>query len=222
MSISAVITQVGLDRAIDANQSGVSIEITHIGFGTQGYTPSRSRHALSNEVVRVAIAGGKNVSANQIHLTALLESGEFACKEIGVYLSDGTLFAVSSMPNGTIFYKQELNTVMQAFDLVLDVVPTGSVTVNTSGDLSLYYAEEFAVINTSLATLQNKDLQTVFAEIAAKKIAVEKEQIVERKIIAIERVQQQNQQQQTAIDFALATSITNIQSQQISTIFNNL
>ena len=162
MSISTVITQIGLDKAIDANHGGVSIEMTHIGFGTQGYTPSRSRQALSNEVARVAIAGGKNVSANQIHLTALLESGQFACKEIGVYLSDGTLFAVSSMPSGTIFYKQELNTVMQAFDLVLDVVPTGSVTVNTSGDLSLYYAETFAVINTAIATNATHHLKLRF------------------------------------------------------------
>ena len=180
--MNTVITQVGLDKAIDASLNGVSIEITHVGFGTVGYEPERSRQSLSSEELRLEISGGNNSDANQIHLTCLVDRGEFACKEIGFYLSDGTLFAVMSMPVGTIFYKQEDNSVVQAFDLVLDVVPVGSITVNTSGDLSLYYAEEFAVINTALTYLQIKDIQTAFNEIEKSKITALKQHQVQQQL----------------------------------------
>lgn len=153
----AVITQAGLNAAVSADSSGIKITVTHIGAGTAGYTPTRNRTALSQEVVRVPVAGGQKVSDTQWHLTAEFTSHEFAAREVGFYLEDGTLFAVWSHPSNVLFHKTELGRIVQAFDLVLEAVPAQSITVNTSGDLSLYYAPEFmdmTIAQTQMATSQ--------------------------------------------------------------------
>jgi len=162
MAFQAVITQTGLDKAISAAASGVQLQITHIAAGTAGYSADRTRTALSAEVDRVMVSGGNNVSATQIHLTSEFKQGEYTCRELGFFLADGTLFAVTSHPTNAIFYKTTANTVVQAFDLVLDALPQGSVTVNTTGDLSLYYAETFANINTAIATNAANHLKLKF------------------------------------------------------------
>ena len=145
-----VITQAGLNAAVSA---GVKIEITHIAVGTSGYTPTRSRKALASEVARVQIAGGEQVSENQWHVTADFTEGEFAAREVGFFLSDGTLFAVWSHPTNVLFYKTALGRVAQGFDLTLEGVPAENITVQASGDLSFYYAPEF--INVALGSLRH-------------------------------------------------------------------
>lgn len=146
----AIITQAGLNKAIDADQNGVSIKVTHIAAGTSGYMPSVSKVSLASEAVRIPVSGGKNVSNTQIHLTGLFDTGEFSCRELGFFLEDGTLFAIWSHPTNVLFYKTELNTVVQSFDLVLSAVPPGSITVDTTGDLSLIYSTEFVQFATAI------------------------------------------------------------------------
>lgn len=151
----AVITQAGLDAAVSANSSGINISITHVGAGTGRYSPTRFRTSLDNEISRVAVSGGSKPTSTQMHLTAEFSEGEFAATEVGFYLSDGTLFAVWSHPSNVLFYKTELGRVLQAFDLVLEALPANNITVNASGDLSLYYAPEFVQMvigQTELAT----------------------------------------------------------------------
>ena len=145
--MALTVTQVGLNKAVQASQGGISLQITHVGLGTQGYVPNKNMTALKNEVARVLIAGGENVASDQVHLTALFDGDEeITAYEIGFYLSDGTLFAVDSDPDNVLVYKHSTAKVVEAFDLILDAVPPDSITVNTSGDLSLYYAESFAVM----------------------------------------------------------------------------
>lgn len=159
MAFEAVITQVGLDKAVAAHLGGVNIEITHVGAGTGKYTPLRTRQSLNAEVVRVPIAGGSNVSATQVHLTALFDTGEFTCNELGFYLADGTLFAVISDPVNTIFYKTAINKITQGFDLTLDAVPAGSVVVNTTGDMNMYFAGELAQLATANISNMTRHIQ---------------------------------------------------------------
>lgn len=141
-----VITQAGLNAAVSA---GVEIKISHVAVGTSGYAPARSRTALASEVARVPVAGAKQVNGNQWHLTADFTDGVFAVREVGFYLSDGTLFAVWSHPTNVLFYKTALGRVVQGFDLTLDGVPAENITVQASGDLSFYYAPEFTVMATA-------------------------------------------------------------------------
>jgi len=145
--MTLTVTQAGLNKAVQASVSGISLKITHVALGTQGYVPNRNMVALQNEVARVPIAGGKNVAGNQIHLTALLDADmEITAYEIGFFLEDGTLLAVDSHPSDVLVYKHKNAQVIEAFDLILDAVPPGSITVNTTGDLNLYYAEPLALM----------------------------------------------------------------------------
>jgi len=146
----AVITQAGLNKAVDASQKGIALKVTHIAAGTTGYTPTVTRTALVHEVARIPVSGGKNASPTQIHLTGLFDTGEFACRELGFFLEDGTLFALWSHPTNVLFYKTALNQVVQSFDLTLSAVPPGSVVVDTTGDLNLFYAEEFVQFATAI------------------------------------------------------------------------
>ena len=145
--MALTVTQVGLNKAVQASDGGINLRITHVGLGTVGYTPNKNMTALKNEITRVLISGGENVASNQVHLTALFDDDtEITAYEIGFYLSDGTLFAVDSDPDNVLVYKHKSAKVIEAFDLILDAVPPNSITVNTSGSINLYYAEQFAIM----------------------------------------------------------------------------
>lgn len=141
-----VVTQAGLNKALSADSLGVSLKITHVAMGGSGYEPDRNVTALKDELVRVAITGGEIVSGNQIHLTAVFAEGlAFIAREIGFFLEDGTLFALESDPTDVLSYKNESTQLIEGFDLVLDTVPPDSISVDVTGDLSLYYASSLAV-----------------------------------------------------------------------------
>lgn len=186
------ITQIGLDKAVAASAGGFAVKITHIGAGTSGYNPLRSRQSLSNEVVRVPLAGGRDVSANQVHLTGIFDTGEFACRELGFYLEDGTLFSVVSHPTNTIFYKTALNKVVQAFDLSLDAVPMDSVTVDTTGDLNLFYATEMSQLATA-------DLSSMLMHIQANQRLLDEEKLSADQQSGLEGLARLERQHYTAL-----------------------
>jgi len=150
-----LITQVGLNAAVDATQGGFKIEISHIAVGDKGYSPNRNQTVLQNEKDRVMVSGGKHAGPGQWHLTGVFEKKEnFAVREVGFYLSDGTLFAIWSHPANTLFYQTPIAKVIQGFDLILSGLPIDAISVDISGDLNLYYGDEFL----SLAVVQAKQL----------------------------------------------------------------
>jgi len=147
--MALVITQAGLNKAIDASLQGISFKITHVGVGATGYVPDIEQDSLKNEITRLAISGGKKINSNQIHLTALFDGeAEIIGREIGFYLEDGTLFAVDSDPDIIIMYKSGSNgsRALEAFDLILDSVPADSITVDVTGDLTLNFDKDFEEI----------------------------------------------------------------------------
>jgi len=147
--MTLVVTQIGLDKAIQADSQRVNFKITHVAVGLNGYTPDKTMTALQNEFARVAISGGKNISANQVHLTAMFDGkGEINGREIGFYLEDGTLFAIDSHPTEIILYKAPTKgpRALEGFDLVLDGVPPNSITVDITGDIVINFDKEFAAL----------------------------------------------------------------------------
>ncbi|PAJ72049.1 hypothetical protein CJF42_23375 [Pseudoalteromonas sp. NBT06-2] len=150
-----LITQAGLNAAVNATQGGFKIEISHIAVGDKGYLPNRNQTVLQNEKDRVMVSGGKHAGPGQWHLTGVFEKEDnFAVREVGFYLTDGTLFAVWSHPVNTLFYQTPIAKVIQGFDLILSGVPVDAISVDISGDLNLYYGDEFL----SLAVTQTKQL----------------------------------------------------------------
>jgi hypothetical protein len=155
--MTLVVTQVGLDKATQADVQGVNLKITHVAVGLNGYTPDNTMTALQNEFARVAISGGKNINDNQVHLTAMFEGeGEINGREIGFYLEDGTLFAIDSHPTDIILYKSATTgaRALEGFDLVLDGVPPNSITVDITGDIVINFDNEFKQIDDQIMLLQ--------------------------------------------------------------------
>ena len=140
-----IITDAGLAAAIDAANNGVTIAIEHVAVGDGRYDPTEAQTALQNEVARVPVAGGQQVTSAQLHLYAVFQTGAWKAYEIGFFMGDGTLFAVSSNGAGgaPIIEKRASENLVQSFDILLSRVPAGSVSVNT-GIISLFYAPEFA------------------------------------------------------------------------------
>lgn len=148
MSFNVVITQAGLNRAVTA--TGISAEITEIAVGSQGYTPLRSRTKLGAEVDRVSILSSQNKGGGQWHIVADFNSSkEYAVREVGFYLSDGTLFAVWSHPTNVLFYKTPTARVSQIFDLIFSDFAVENVTIIAQSDLSFYVDPELYALATA-------------------------------------------------------------------------
>ena len=158
--MSLTVTQAGLNKAINASLSGISLKITHVALGSSGYNPTTTRTSLSTEIERVPVSGAANASGNQIHLTAVFDSNQqYIAREVGFFLEDGTLFAVDSHPSDILVYKSSNSVVIEAFDLILDVVPPNSITVNTTGDLSLIYSTEFVQFSTAIMDNMRRQIE---------------------------------------------------------------
>ncbi|HCE2656912.1 TPA: phage tail protein [Vibrio parahaemolyticus] len=133
-----VITTRGLAAVFNAQNTGLSAEITHIALGDNGRTPSKNEVGLVNERMRIAIADGERIDDHQIHLTGLADGDtEFWVREIGFILKDGTMLAVWS-DTDPLAYKSAEVPLLLAFDLVLAALPANSVNIiGTGANLSL-------------------------------------------------------------------------------------
>lgn len=157
-----VITTRGLAAVFNAQNTGLSAEITHIALGDHGRTPSKNEVGLVNERMRIAIADGVRIDDHQIHLTGIADgSSEFWVREIGFILADGNMLAVWSDID-PLAYKSAEVPLLLAFDLVLAALPANSVNIiGTDKEMSLAaYADKFisnaaASINTSTGVIKN-------------------------------------------------------------------
>lgn len=172
MSLIPKITIAGLAAAMRADGTGIAVAITHVAVGTAGYTPGSNQTELVAQVGElIVIADGAIADTNQVHITALLsEATEYWVKEVGFYLSDGTLFAVWSHPNQPLAYKSNGVNILLAFDLLFEALPADSITVNSTGaNMSLYYATDFfkmahAAANSAQRDVDHSDSHDVQAE----------------------------------------------------------
>ncbi|OHU87815.1 MULTISPECIES: phage tail protein [Pseudoalteromonas] len=139
-----IITQAGLNAAVNAKEKGLSVHLSHIAIGDQGYTPERTQTQLKNERDRVPTGDAVDFKNGQFRVSGKFTSDtSYSVKEVGFFLSDGTLFAVWSHPTNVLFYLTPLATVVQGFDLLLSAAPHDAITVTHEGDLRLYYDDVF-------------------------------------------------------------------------------
>lgn len=162
--LQPVITTAGLSAIWRADNTGIAAEITHIGLGTSGYTPSKTQTALRTRKGLYPVSDGEKLSATLLHLTAVADDAlEYWVKEVGFYLSDGTLLAVWSDPTTALAYKSPTAQLLLAYDLSLEALPADSVTITSTGaglNLSLaapLAAQAQALIAEQLRGLQQQD-----------------------------------------------------------------
>lgn len=140
MSYSTVITNAGLAALAAAQSGGSAVTISHIAYSDGNGTaiiPNPAQTALTHEVHRRAING---ISTDPIHPAwVVIEStippdiGGWTVREVGVILTDGTLFAIASYPE---VYKP---TVLESagrdlyVKMILSVGNTSNVTIQVDG-----------------------------------------------------------------------------------------
>ena len=128
---SVVVTSAGLAALLNAEQNGtLPVKIAKFGLGTGNYTPTADKTALQSKFKEITALSGGAVDDNVIHVTMTDASADaYTANEVGVYLEDGTLFALSSQPVGSILQKAAGSQALLSLDLVLRG-GTGGVTVS--------------------------------------------------------------------------------------------
>lgn len=94
------ITQAGIDASTAANTAGLSITIISFKLGTGfGYPPQLGDTALHGDMVYSGTFAASNQMAGGLRdliFKVPVNAGPFLFGEIGLYLTDGTLFALST------------------------------------------------------------------------------------------------------------------------------
>lgn len=144
MALTLQFTEAGLAACIDAQSKGLRAPITHMAFGSSAYTPSKNQTQLSSEQERIEIADWQGGNKN-IRMAGVFDGElEYAIREIGIFLEDGTLLGVYSAPNKTLGYRTPAVKVVQWFTLNIEALPTDSVTVIVGAEnLNLILDKEF-------------------------------------------------------------------------------
>lgn len=136
------ITEAGLAAALNAQNTGVELALTHVAFGIGSYTPVGSETALVSEVKRVPIAAGSRITPTQIRITSIWSSDIDASpiNEIGFY-AGSLLFAVwSRATGGPLGYKSAGVDFVLPYDWTMTAIPPNTITVVADAGQSAYIA----------------------------------------------------------------------------------
>ncbi|MBQ4864483.1 phage tail protein [Pseudoalteromonas sp. MMG013] len=170
-----IITQAGLNKAVNAKEKGLSVHLSHIAIGDRGYTPNKNDTALRNEKAIVETGDATDYKNGQFRVSGKFTSDtNYAVREVGFFLSDGTLFALWSHPENVLFYLTPMATVVQGFDLLLSAAPHDAITVTHNGDLKMYYDDVFmqmTQVQTEMLTAQtqtNTNIVNLYQQLAEK------------------------------------------------------
>lgn len=130
MTLAVTITKQGLAECISAKENGIQAWIKEISVGDRSYTPSSTQTRLQNEKQRVEISEYKDTGDTSLQCVAKFSGEkEYAIREIGVWLSTGTLLGVISAPNEDLNYKAANAHVIIPFTMDLSALPTDSIEV---------------------------------------------------------------------------------------------
>ncbi|AAN12334.1 tail fiber protein [Vibrio phage VHML] len=88
-------TEAGLAELISAKEQGIKGAISHLAFGDMAYTPNKSQTRLQREQERVEIADYQDGGLSLRMAAVFSGEKEYAIREIGVFLSTGTLLGVT-------------------------------------------------------------------------------------------------------------------------------
>lgn len=131
-----LVTNAGLAALVNAEQTGTeSITLASIRFGSGQYTPTATQTALKSPITTLTALSGGASSAHTLHVSVEdASAATYTVYEVGVFLADGTLFAVSSQ-NTPIVQKAAEAIALLAVDIKLADHSAASVTV---GDTNFF------------------------------------------------------------------------------------
>lgn len=135
--ITLVLTSAGLDALVNAQSGGTDpIMITQMGISDQAFVPAPTLEIVPGEFKRIGTVSGQSVSETVIHLTAQdRDSDTYDLKGFGLFLSDGTLFAIYSQPE-PIIRKTSIGTFLFSVDVAFADTDAGAIEF---GDATFLY-----------------------------------------------------------------------------------
>ncbi|HID9422489.1 TPA: tail fiber protein [Stenotrophomonas maltophilia] len=122
------ITNAGRAKLVNGTNTGTNtVLISHIGLTATAFTPTAAMTQLPGEFKRMTSFGGDAVAADTIHVT-LQDSGtdKYQLRGFGLYLADGTLFAVYGQADA-IMEKANISTLLLSADVVLADIDTAQI-----------------------------------------------------------------------------------------------
>ncbi|MEK2181480.1 phage tail protein [Vibrio parahaemolyticus] len=157
MTLAITITEQGLAECVSAKEKGIHAWIKWISAGDRAYTPNPTQKALQSEKQRVEISEYKDKAATSLQCTAKFSGdSEYPIREIGIWLSTGTLLGVISAPGTTLNYKAAKAHVIIPFTMDLSALPTDSVKVEVGVEnLNILIDDEFAIMAKSVIDTQH-------------------------------------------------------------------
>lgn len=122
------ITTAGRAKLVNGTNTGTNtVLISHIGLTATAFTPTAAMTQLPGEFKRMTSFGGDAVAADTIHVT-LQDSGtdKYQLRGFGLYLADGTLFAVYGQADA-IMEKANISTLLLSADVVFADIDTAQI-----------------------------------------------------------------------------------------------
>ena len=140
-----VITDIGLSK-IEALMAGQSVIVTEMGFGDaygEAYKPVSTQIALKHELFRKPIASRDPVEGIVKYKSILLStdpSGDFI--ELGLYDSDGDLFAVANIPR--LEHRTEASGAVTETEVSMVFLAENASQVTIQVPSAIYVTHEYA------------------------------------------------------------------------------
>lgn len=128
-SIGLTITTAGLQRFTQAQEGDpVDLTVSSVAFGGQPFVVAPTLTALPGEIKRIAAISGEVLDDTIVHLTVRDDTADtYSVFGIGLYLADGTLFAVYGQETA-ILEKSVLSSVNLALDLKFPAIDVTNIT----------------------------------------------------------------------------------------------
>lgn len=147
MNYFTIVTDMGLAALAAAAQAGEKVAIANMAMGDGGgteYEPNSSQTALVNEKWRGGISSyTKNGSSFTVAAAMPAETDAFTIRELALFLSDGTCFAVANAPSiphqppvdgaGTEFEAIMPFILENADSVIISVDPSGAISQDMIG-----------------------------------------------------------------------------------------
>lgn len=144
MSTEAVVTQLGINKIQDSVVNGTPVILSQAAAGTSAYSPNPNQTALQNEAVRVPIENYTVISGqpDTFQIVATFENATpFTAREFGIFVDDGTLFAVWSAPAYIGIPISSPNLTIITFQIKLN--PDATITIIEANPDFIYVVEPY-------------------------------------------------------------------------------
>lgn len=138
MPLQMLITDAGRDALVDAEAAITGpIEIVSIGLTNVPFVMAPTLTAIPGQFKTLDTVAGQEVAPDVIHMTAYDTSADtYDITGFGLYLTDGTLFAVYSHPTDPVMSKASLAYSLLAVDILF--ASDDAALITFSGGLFLY------------------------------------------------------------------------------------